>query len=284
MKVATLDVAIQGELGSNSHMAALAMLGASSADNDEATVRIVACPTSVEVLARVLAGTVDGAVLPIENSLHGSVAEHYDLLLQHPVRIVRESLFRVRHNVIVKPGVVLADVKRVMSHPVALSQCKLWLAAHPAIEVVSFYDTAGSVKHLMAAGLTDVAGIAPELAAREYAAEVLVRGIEDHAENFTRFHLVVRAENSQSPPDADKASIAFSVAHQPGTLVRALEEFARAGVNLTKIESRPVPGKPWEYVFFVELGFQSSRQIDEALSRLGSHCQMVKELGRYSAA
>ncbi len=296
-----LNVAIQGELGSNSHMAALAMLSGAAREDAEA-VGIVACATSAEVLARVLAGTVDGAVLPIENSLHGSVAEHYDLLLQHPVRIVRESLFRVRHNVIVKPGVTLAEVKRVMSHPVALSQCKRWLAAHPAIEVVSFYDTAGSVKHLMLGGLTHVAGIAPELAAEQYGAEVLVKGIEDHAENFTRFHLVVRDEGSNPTsggPDPfselgagpgramgypDKSSVAFSVEHRPGTLVRALEEFAGAGVNLTKIESRPVPGKPWEYVFFVELGFQSAEQIDRALSRLGSHCQMVKELGRYSAA
>jgi prephenate dehydratase len=272
-------------------MAALAMLGSAAVGelgNEEVAVGIVACATSADVLARVLAGSVDGAVLPIENSLHGSVAEHYDLLLQHPVRIVRESLFRVRHNVIVKPGVKLPEVKRVMSHPVALSQCKRWLAAHPGIEVVSFYDTAGSVKHLMTAGLTDVAGIAPELAAQQYGAEVLVRGIEDHAENFTRFHLVLREEAAQPSIDtgkaADKASVAFSVAHQPGTLVRALEEFARAGVNLTKIESRPVPGKPWEYVFFVELGFQSAGQMDQAISGLGQHCQMLKELGRYSAA
>jgi len=160
-------VAIQGELGSNSHMAALAMLD-DVARVQGAAVEIDACATSAEVFERVVSGAVDGAVLPIENSLHGSVAEHYDLLLAQPIRIARESLLRVRHNLIVRPGVAPADVKRVMSHPVALSQCRHWLAARPWLEVVNFYDTAGSVKHLMAEELDDTAGIAPELAAHQY--------------------------------------------------------------------------------------------------------------------
>ncbi len=279
-----MKVAIQGELGSNSHMAALAMLeGAGGA------LVIDACATSAEVFERVVSGAVDGAVLPIENSLHGSVAEHYDLLLAQPVRIARESLLRVRHNLIVRPGVAPADIKRVMSHPVALSQCRRWLAAHPWFEVVNFYDTAGSVKHLMAEELDDTAGIAPELAARQYGAEVLVAGIEDHAENFTRFHLLLRepalrAGGRMPVTGANKASLAFSVEHRPGSLVRALEEFAQAGVNLTKIESRPVHGTPWEYVFFVDLRFDSAEQMDRALVDLARHCHMVKELGRYIAA
>jgi prephenate dehydratase len=281
-----VKVAIQGELGSNSHMAALAML-----ESFGAKLQIDACATSAEVFERVVSAAVDGAVLPIENSLHGSVAEHYDLLLAQPVRIARESLLRVRHNLIVRPGVAPADIKRVMSHPVALSQCRRWLAAHPWFEVVNFYDTAGSVKHLMAEELDDTAGIAPALAARQYGAEVLVAGIEDHAENFTRFHLLLREPALQPggaaaelAAGANKASVAFSVEHRPGSLVRALEEFARAGVNLTKIESRPVHGTPWEYVFFVDLRFESAAQIDAALARLASHCHMVKELGRYVAA
>ena len=283
-----MKVAIQGELGSNSHMAALAMLGSESAK-----LEIVPCATSAEVFEQVVAGSVDGAVLPIENSLHGSVAEHYDLLLAEPVRIARESLMRIRHNLIARPGVAPEDIKRVMSHPVALSQCRNWLAARPWFDVVNFYDTAGSVKHLMAEGLDDTAGIAPELAARQYGAEVLVAGIEDHAENYTRFHLLLREPplraggkpaGTKAGGEANKASLAFSVEHKPGSLVRALEEFARAGVNLTKIESRPVPGMPWEYVFFVDVRFESAAQIEEALGHLGRHCQMVKELGRYVAA
>jgi prephenate dehydratase len=284
-----LRIAIQGELGSNSHMAALAMLHDLSAANLE----IVPCAVSAEVFACVLAGTTDAAVLPIENSLHGSVAEHYDLLLAKPVRIARESLLRIRHNLIARPGVSLDDIKRVMSHPVALSQCRHWLAAHPSMEVINFYDTAGSVKHVMAEQLGDTAGIAPELAARQYGAEVLETGIEDHAENFTRFHLLLRdpAAPGAKPwpgpvidPAANKASVSFSVEHKPGSLVRALEEFARSGVNLTKIESRPVHGSPWEYVFFVDLRFDSAAQIDTALVQLARHCHMVKELGRYVAA
>ena len=177
-------------------MAALALLQ----DVPAPGLEITACATSAEVFERVVSGAVDGAVLPIENSLHGSVAEHYDLLLAQPVRIARESLLRIRHNLIVRPGVAPADVKRVMSHPVALSQCRHWLAAHPWFEVINFYDTAGSVKHLMAEELDDTAGIAPELAARQYGAEVLIAGIEDHAENFTRFHLLLRDPPSAPEP------------------------------------------------------------------------------------
>ena len=275
-----MKVAIQGELGSNSHMATLAMLGN---HND---IEIIACTVSAQVLAKVVSGEVDGAVLPIENSLHGSVAEHYDLLLELPVRIVRESLLRIRHNVITMPGVKLEMVRRVMSHPVALSQCRRYLAAHPEFEVVPFYDTAGSVKRLMEAGLRDVAGIAPELAAKVYGAEVLVSGVEDHAENFTRFHLLRRedAPVAEDVADADKMSLAFAIEHRPGTLVMALQRLADAGVNLTKIESRPVPGSPWEYVFYVDVRFDSTKTAEAALTALQEHCRMVKMLGRYRAA
>jgi prephenate dehydratase len=275
-----LRVAIQGEFGSNSHMATVAMLG------NQTDVEIIACTVSAQVLAKVVAGEVDGAVLPIENSLHGSVAEHYDLLLELPVRIESESLLRIRHNVIAMPGVKLAEVRKVMSHPVALSQCRRFLAAHPEIEVVPFYDTAGSVKHLMKTGLREVAGIAPELAAREYGAEVLVPGVEDHAENYTRFHLLRREDSAGAEDDAgaDKMSLAFAIEHRPGTLVAALERLARAGVNLTKIESRPVPGSPWEYVFYVDVRFDSAAGAAAALDALREHCRMVKVLGRYRAA
>ena len=275
-----MRVAIQGEFGSNSHMATVEMLG------NQGDVEIIACTVSAQVLAKVVDGEVDGAVLPIENSLHGSVAEHYDLLLELPVRIERESLLRIRHNVIAMPGVKLAEVRKVMSHPVALSQCRRFLAAHPEIEVVPFYDTAGSVKNLMEAGLRGVAGIAPELAAREYGAEVLVPGVEDHAENYTRFHLLRRddAPGGVALVDANKMSLAFAIEHRPGTLVAALERLARAGVNLTKIESRPVPGSPWEYVFYVDVRFDSAQEAEAALTALRGHCRMVKVLGQYRAA
>ena len=247
---------------------------------------IVPCTVSAQVLAKVVAGEVEGAVLPIENSLHGSVAEHYDLLLEMPVRVDREGQMRIRHNLIAAPRVKLAEVRRVMSHPVALSQCRRFLSEHPELEVVPFYDTAGSVKHLMESGLRDTAGIAPELAAIQYGGEVLAAGVEDHAENYTRFHLV-RRDDAPIHADAalaDKMSVAFAIEHRPGTLVAALQRLAEAGVNLTKIESRPVPGSPWEYVFYVDVRFEGAQMADAALFALREHCRMVKVLGRYRAA
>lgn len=277
-------IAIQGESGSNSHMAALEMLGA---------VDLVSCSLSADVFDRLLDGSVDAAVLPIENSLHGSVAEHYDLLLRHPVLITGESLLRIRFHLMAMPGVGLGDLRRVLSHPVALAQCRRFLAQHRELEAVPFYDTAGSVKHLMEAQLRDTAGIAPELAASQYGAQILARDLEDHAENFTRFHLLRRvadtsgsAAESEVQPGAacNKMSVAFSIDHRPGTLVAALQRLSDAGVDLTKIESRPVPGQPWEYVFYAEFRFDSLARAEAALSALRAHCRMVKELGRYRAA
>jgi prephenate dehydratase len=277
-----LKIAIQGELGSNSHMAAIKMLG-----NEVTNLSIMPCNVSAEVMSRVLARDVDAAVLPIENSLHGSVAEHYDLLLELDVRIERESLLRIRHNLIAAPGVSLAQLRQVISHPVALSQCRKFLASHPQLEVMPFYDTAGSVKHLMEHHLQDVAGIAPELAASQYGAEVLIPSVEDHVQNFTRFHLVRRIDDPYLlAPDGseDKMSLAFAIDHRPGTLVAALERLAWAGVDLTKIESRPVPGSPWEYVFYVDVRFDTPGKAEAAVAALMEHCRMVKILGRYRAA
>jgi prephenate dehydratase len=270
-------IAIQGERGSNSHMAALEMLGA---------IEVVPCSLSAEVIDAVLEQRVDAAVLPIENSLHGSVAEHYDLLLEHPIRIDGESLLRIRHNLIAAPGVKLEDIRSVLSHPVALSQCRRFLAGFTQARSVPFYDTAGSVKHVMEEGLRDTAGVAPELAAMEYGAEVLVAGIEDHAQNYTRFHLLRRSADARPEglAAANKLSLAFAVEHRPGTLVAALERLRDTGVDLTKIESRPVPGRPWEYVFYVDLRFADEAMADSAVRSLAPHCSLVKELGRYAAA
>ena len=284
----SVRIAIQGEMGSNSHMAAVAstsgiedLLGTSGGREG---IAIVPCSVSAEVLARVLDGSVDGAVLPIENSLHGSVAEHYDLLLTRPVQMVAESMMRISHNVIAAPGVRLQDLRQVLSHPVALSQCRRWFAEHPSIEAVPFYDTAGGVKHVMATGSRDAAALAPVLAAEVYGAQVLEAGVEDNAENYTRFHLIVREGRVSPGSTANKMSLAFSVAHRPGTLVAALERLSGAGVNLTKIESRPVPGQPWEYVFYVDVRFRKGEEASVAIDGLRRHTSMVKELGRYVAA
>jgi prephenate dehydratase len=275
-------IAIQGERGSNSHMAALEMFHGTD-------ITIVPCTLSAEVIEAVLTSRVDAAVLPIENSLHGSVAEHYDLLLQHPVRIDRESLLRNRHNLIAAPGVALADIRTILSHPVALSQCRRFIAGFTQAKALPFYDTAGSIKHLIAANLHDTAGIAPQLAAAEYGANILLTGIEDHQENYTRFHLLRRAADPRLPdprPETvpDKLSLAFAVDHRPGTLVAALEQLHDAGADLTKIESRPVPGRPWEYIFYVDLRFANESVAENAVRSLAPHCRFVKELGRYTAA
>lgn len=270
-------------------MAALELLAASGVP-----VEIVPCAVSAIVFERLMetdgARAIDGAVLPIENSLHGAVAEHYDLIAANRVRIVSESFLRIRFNLIAMPGVQIGDLKRVMSHPVALSQCRRYLAAHPSLEVIPFYDTAGSVKHVMEMQLRDTAGIAPELAARQYGGEILARDLEDHAANFTRFHLVCREDRVATlpagliPEKVSKMTVAFTVEHRPGTLVEALQLLSSAGVDLTRIESRPVPGQPWEYVFYVEFRFTDVAMAETALSSLASHCHMVKELGRFLAA
>jgi prephenate dehydratase len=245
---------------------------------------LISCATSSEVFEQLASGHAPAAVLPIENSLHGSVFEHYDLLLESGVAIVGELQLHIRHNVIAAPGATLAGIRRVLSHPVALSQCRRWLREHPGIEAVPFYDTAGSVKHLMATGASGTAGIAPALAAKQYGAEVLVAGIEDHAENYTRFYILTNAPVPAQQPSHNKASIALSLEHRPGSLIAALEVFREGELNLTKIESRPVPGSPWEYIFFVDLRFTREADFDLALTRLRERCQMVRELGRYQAA
>ena len=272
-------VAIQGEQGSNSHIAAREMLGSGT--------RILACSLSAEVIAAVLERRADGAVLPIENSLHGSVAEHYDLLLNNPLRIDAEYQLRIEHNLIAAPGVRLEDIRTVLSHPVALSQCRRFLAGFTQAQAQPFFDTAGSVHHVVDRKFRDTAGVAPRLAAEIYGGDVLLANIEDHEENFTRFHLLRRTDASASDQGRalNKLSLAFAVQHRPGTLVHALGALADTGANLTKIESRPVPGRPWEYIFFVDLRFDREHDgAEAALAALRTPCGRVKELGRYVAA
>jgi prephenate dehydratase len=270
-----MRVAIQGEPGSFSHEAALRVA-------PEAT--ILPCAVSADVFAMVEDGRADGAVIPIENSLAGPVAEHYDLLLAREVAIESESLLRIRHNLIGVPGARLETVERVYSHPVALAQCRSFLATHPRVETVPFYDTAGSVKQLMQHADSKVAGIASTEAARYYGGEILAAGIEDNPENYTRFFLICKRSAVVVDGRPDKVSLAFAVENRPGTLVKALEVFASQGTNLTRIESRPVPGRPWEYVFYADYQLSTPETADAALKLLAGYCSMVKELGRYKGA
>jgi prephenate dehydratase len=270
-----MKIAIQGEPGSFSHEAAMKLVPDGV---------IVPCSLSAEAFSAVVSGEAEAAVIPIENSLAGSVVEHFDLLLTQEVRVARETLLRIRHNLIVLDGVAMEEIERVFSHPVALAQCRKFLAAHPRMEAVAFYDTAGSVKQLVKLRDRHVAGIASEAAAKYYGAEILQAGIEDNPENFTRFFLVRRAAEAVDDPEANKISLAFSLEHRPGSLVSALSAMAFMGINLTKIESRPVHGKPWEYIFYVDCKIQSAEEGERVIEALKRHCSMVKELGRYREA
>jgi prephenate dehydratase len=267
-----MQIAIQGEPGSFSHEAALKL-------QPQATIHPY--PVSSEVFRAVVENRVDAAVIPIENSLAGSVAEHYDLLLHHNVLIECETLLRIRHNLIAIPGMTIGDIRRVFSHPVALAQCRRFFAERPGVEAVPFYDTAGSVKHLVGAKEQDAAAIASAAAAQFYGGEVLAAGIEDNPANYTRFFLIRRSEVVTPSARATKVSLAFTLENKPGTLFSALEAFARRQTNLTKIESRPVPGRPWEYVFYVDFSLNSPEEIELVLEALRKQCSMVKELGRY---
>ena len=267
-----MKIAIQGELGSFSHEAAIRLV---------ADATIVPQALSAEAFSALSSGAVDAAVIPIENSLAGSVLEHFDLLLSHDVRVVRETLLRIRHNLIGLSGTTTADIDRVFSHPVALAQCRKFLAAHSRMEAFAFYDTAGSVKQLIEQRDHHAAAIASAAAAEYYGAQILESEIEDSPENFTRFFLVRRTADAVTDPGSNKISLAFSVENRPGSLVAALAALSELGTNLTKIESRPVHGKPWEYVFYVDCQLRSADEGTEAVSALEPHCAMVKELGRY---
>jgi len=268
-----MKIAIQGEPGSFSHEAAMNLV---------ADAVIVPFSLSAEVFKALSNGAVDAAAIPIENSLAGSVSEHFDLLLTHDVKIERETLLRIRHNLIAISGTSIGEIDRVFSHPVAL--CRRFLAEHPRMESFAFYDTAGSVKQLVELRDRHAGAIASEAAAHYYGAHILQADIEDNPENFTRFFLVKRTREAMLDPNANKISIAFSVENRPGTLVAALSELSAIGTNLTKIESRPVHGKPWEYIFYVDCHIQSPREGTMALKALEPHCAMVKELGRYCEA
>lgn len=267
-----MKVAIQGELGSFSHEAARRMVPGST---------IVPCARSVEVFDRLERGSVPAAVIPIENSLAGSVAEHFDLLLTRTAFIRREFRLRIVHNLIAVPGVKLEDVRRAYSHPVALDQCRDFFQRHPRIEPVPFYDTAGSVKHVLQTGERDSAGIASRHAASVYRGRILSAAIEDNKQNFTRFFLI--RKKRQVERGANKTSIAFGLRNLPGALFKALSVFALRDISLSKIESRPMRGRPWEYVFFVDFLRGDDAASRSAMAQLGEFAEMTKVLGVYPA-
>lgn len=268
-----MKVAIQGERGAFSHEALRRLLPRAE---------VVACATSKDVFDAVERGRAAAAVIPIENSLAGSVAEHFDLLLARDLWIQRESRLRIVHNLIAAPGVKLAGVREVLSHPVALDQCREFFRSRPTIRAVPFYDTAGAVKHIIEEGRGHAAAIASRQAAAEYGGRILQAGLEDDKQNFTRFFLVARQKRVL--PGANKTSLAFAVKNVAGALFKALSVFALRDLSLSKIESRPVKGRPWEYVFYVDILRGRDEAARNALRHLSEICDFVKVLGIYPAA
>ena len=265
-----MKIAIQGELGSFSHEAARHLVPGSA---------IVPCARSAEVFDRIENGSVGAAVIPIENSLAGSVAEHYDLLLSRQVFIQREYRLRIIHNLIAAPGVRLKNIHRVYSHPVALDQCRDFFRRNPQIEAVPFYDTAGAVKHVIQKEELDAAAIASRHAAKVYRGRILARAIEDDKQNFTRFFLIQKRRRAL--PGANKTSIAFALKNLPGALFKALSVFALRDISLSKVESRPLRGRPWEYVFYVDFLRGDDQVSRKALAQLNDFAEMTKVLGVY---
>jgi prephenate dehydratase len=277
-----MKVAFQGELGAFSQQAILQLLGPRA--------KPVPRQRFEEAFAALRAGEVDAAALPIENTLAGSVHENYDLLLKFDFEITAETNVRIVHHLIAPPGTKFTAIRKIYSHPVALNQCVDFFARHKRIERVPYYDTAGSVKMVMEERPVGAAAIASELAAHLYGGAILKREIEDDRKNFTRFFLLEPA--GAKPRDSRtlrerpwKTSLVFSTGNQPGSLFRALSALALRDLSLMKIESRPRRGKPWEYMFYLDLlGHRDEPTVRNALGHLAELADFLRVLGSYRAA
>jgi prephenate dehydratase len=269
------STAFQGELGAFSHAAAQKLLGEQ--------VGVLPCPTFKDVFEALRSNSATHAVLPMENTLHGSVHENYDHVLEYDIPIRGETSIRISHQLIALPGARFRDIRRVFSHPVAINQCRKFFDKNRQIEPVPFYDTAGSVKMLREKSPHGAAAIASESAAAIYGGTIIKRNIEDDRQNFTRFFLLTKQEELFARSEgAWKTSLVFSTRNVPGALFKAMACFALRDLNLTKIESRPLRGKPWEYLFYVDLlGRDTDPAVERALAHLGEMTALLKVLGSY---
>ena len=272
-----LKVAYQGEPGAFSETAVQHFFGASAES--------VPSSTFAETFERVARGEVRHAVVPLENSLGGSIHQNYDLLLEHPELVISgEVVLRIVHNLIANPGLTMEDIRRVYAHPQAAAQCEEFLRSHPSWEVINLNDTAGSVRFIKDNNCRDAAAIASRQAAKRFEMQLLQEGIETHPRNFTRF-VVLTQGVSEIDDKADKASIVFATGHAPGALFGALQVLAQHKINMLKLESRPIPGKPWEYMFYADLQIPDQpAKLAEALEHLRTQCPFYRHLGSYRAA
>ncbi|PYU42248.1 MAG: prephenate dehydratase [Acidobacteria bacterium] len=274
----TMRVAFQGEPGAFSEAAAIQLLGGE--------IRTVPRATFEAAFTAIAEGAADALLAPVENSLAGSVVRVFDLLMESRLAIVAETILPIEMQLIAAPGASLADIRSVASHPMALAQCERFFAAHPQWKRVPAEDTAGSVREALSRGDKSSAAIAGRRAAEHYHGVILAESIQDNAENFTRFVLLLPEKESATwiSPQARKVSLAMRLAHRPGALLASLEPFAKYGVNLLKIESRPIHGRPWEYQFFIDVEAETPARLDAALAEVRSATSELRVLGRYLAA
>ncbi len=274
----TLRVAFQGEPGAFSEAAAIQLLSES--------ITTVPRATFETVFRSIEEGAANAILAPVENSLAGSVVRVFDLLLESRLAIVAETILPIEMQLIALPGASLNDIRSVASHPMALAQCERFFAAHPHWKRVPAEDTAGSVREVMTAKDTSRAAIAGRRAAEHYHGVILAESIQDNAENFTRFVLLVPGKEAPAwlTNEARKTSLAMRLAHRPGALLASLEPFAKHDVNLLKIESRPIHGHPWEYQFFIDVEAEDAANLDHALTEVRKATSELRVLGRYQAA
>ena len=273
--MSAIRVAFQGERGAYREQAALAIFAARGSGSPE----LVPQPTFDAVFAAVESADCDYGVVPMENSLAGSVHRNYDLLLQHDLHIVAEHNLRVSHCLIAHPGVELREIRRVYSHPQALAQCSGFLRRH-GLEAVATGDTAGSARLIREQELRGVGAIASGRAARIYELEVLAQSIEDRPDNQTRFFVIGREMLRFAGPA--KTTLIMGTAHRPGALHSCLGAFARRGINLMRLESRPSRARPWEYIFYVDCeGHAEDPAVAQALEELQGLATYLKVLGSF---
>ncbi len=269
-----IKVAFQGETKAYSEEAALKFFGPK--------IKTIPCKTFRDVFRTVEKRKAQHGIIPIENSLEGSVGQNYDLLLKSNLKISGETILRIRHCLIAEKGTKLKTIKKVYSHSQALGQCREFLEKLKC-QLIPSYDTAGSVKMIKEENLRNSAAVASERAAQVYNFEVLKKGIETNDKNFTRFFII--SKKDRKPTGNDKTSIIFATKHTPGALHKALGIFAVSDINLTKLESRPIIGKPWEYNFYLDFeGHRKNKIVWEALEILRYDCLFMKIMGSYPKA
>jgi prephenate dehydratase len=268
-----MRIAFQGEPGAYSEAAALRF-------SDHAD--LLPCESFEDVFASVAAGKATHGILPVENSIGGSIHRNYDLLLEHDLPIVGEVTLPITHNLMALPGTALSDIKRILSHPQALAQCERFLRGMSGVSVEATYDTAGSAKLVKEQQLTDAAAIASERAAKVFGLAILRAEIQDYSDNITRFLLISHA--GETGEQVDKTTVVFSLPNEPGSLFKALSVFALRDIDLTKIESRPIRGRPWEYLFYVDIPIgRHDPRCARALVHLAEFARSMRTLGSYSS-